>query len=85
MVGSSIAGGAMATITGGRSQALPEGATVSRAGDGERLCDRGGKCSSYGRGERRSYRRDGRRCCCRGRVPALSEGAIAGVTGGEER
>ena len=66
----------------GRAAALPEGATVGGAGEGDSWCDRRGEHCSYGRGERRSYRRVGRRCCRRGRAPALPEGAIAGVTGG---
>ena len=75
-VESSIAGGASAGITGGRSQALPEGATVSRAGKGERRCDQGGRATIYGRREE---------ALSRGRAPALPEAATAGVTGEGER
>ena len=63
----------------GRAPVLPEGATVGVTGEGERWCGRRVERSSYGRGERRRYRRGERRRYRRGRAPALPEGATAGT------
>ena len=52
---------------------LPEGATVSRAGEGERRCDQGESPTIYGRGEE---------ALSEGREEALSEGSSAGITEG---
>ena len=52
---------------------LPEGATVSRAGDGERRCDRGESATVSGRREEE---------LSKGREEAISEGSSAGITEG---
>ena len=75
----------IAGITGGASTRIAGGATVGGDGEGEPWCDRRAERCSYGRGERRSNRRDGRWCRRRGRAPELPEGEFAGVTGGGER
>ena len=52
---------------------MPEGGTVSRAGEGERRGDRGESATIYGRREE---------VLSEGREEAISEGSSAGIAGG---